>query len=321
MRRQNCLMQEDRDSVAGGGASSLWGRFGRGIACVPAWARRAYGISALVLAGIIAVNINTVIHDAVARYGLPAWKVVTWEASSGAVFLVCAPLPLLALWCAPPGRGRWPRFLGVHAAASLVFSVMHVAGMIGLRTLVYRHMGESYSFGDALSEFLYEYRKDMAAYALIVAIGWVSLRLDRAGAAQEQLLVPGAAPAAADDLLEIRDGSRLVVARLDEIVCAHAEGNYVAFILADGRKPLMRTTLTAMEQRLADGAGLMQAEASSGDRFVRTHRSWLVNLRHVRESEPTGTGDFMMRMTDGSAVPLSRRYGAAVQLIRKRPAA
>jgi len=80
----------------------------------------------------------------------------------------------------------------------------------------------------------------------------------------------------------------------------------VAITLADGRTPLMRATLTGLEQQLAAGG------------FVRTHRSWLVNLRHVRESEPTGSGDFVLRMADSGEVPLSRRYSEAVRLIRKR---
>ena len=146
----------------------------------------------------------------------------------------------------------------------------------------------------------------MAAYALIAGIGWVALRLDRTGGAQAAG-VSGPPAAAAGEMLEIRDGSRLVVAPMGDVLYARAEGNYVSVTLADGRTPLMRATLTGLEQRLTAAGG-----------FVRTHRSWLVSLRHVRESEPTGSGDFVLRMADGGEVPLSRRYGEAVRLIRKR---
>lgn len=283
---------------------------------VPGWMWRALAITAVVIAGIISVNITTLLHDAVARHGLPAWKAVTWEASSGVMLVLCAVVPLLALRHAPPERERWRRVLGVHLAASVAFSLLHVGGMVALRMVAYRVMGESYSFGDA-SEFLYEYRKDVTVYLLIAAIGWVVQRLDLAGAAPA-VKAPAASPAGpADDLLEIRDGSRLVIARRQDILYARAEGNYVAFTLADGREPLMRATLTAVEQRLS-ASGASAADPAAGG-FVRTHRSWLVNLSHVQESEPTGSGDFVLRMANGKEVPLSRRYSEAVRLIRKRP--
>lgn len=303
-------MQQEAASSLGGGVPRFWRRR------PPAWVWRAYAATALVVAGINSVNITTLMHDAVARHGLPAWKAVVWEASSGLMILLFAVIPLAALVRAMPGRAPWPRIVGVHLAASLLFSVLHVTGMAGLRMAIYTLMGESYSFGDTVSEFLYEYRKDVAVYALVAAIGWVALRfeqtIDGLGAPRGEN-APALAPTPAllpmtppEEMLEIRDGSRLVVARVDDILCAHAEGNYVALTLVDGRQPLMRATLTGLEQRLATGG------------FVRTHRSWLVNLRHLRESEPTGSGDFVLHMADGSKVPLSRRYGEAVRLIRKR---
>lgn len=274
----------------------------------PAWVWRAYAATAVVVAGLVIVNITTLMHDAVARHGLPAWKAVVWETTSGLMVVLCAAIPLAALGRAMPGRTGWLRFIGVHLAASLLFSVLHVAGMFVLRMAAYRVVGESYGFEDTVAQFLYEYRKDVAAYALIAAIGWVVLRLERPDGAQAAVGPTDRPEAPGEEVLEIRDGSRFVAARVEDVLYAHAEGNYVAITLADGRQPLMRATLTGLEARLAAAGG-----------FVRTHRSWLVNLRHVRESAPTGSGDFVLRMADGGEVPLSRRYGEAVRLIRKRP--
>lgn len=296
-------MQQEAASSAG--HEVPW--FGRGRP--PAWVLRAYAATALVVTGIISVNITTLMHDAVASNGLPAWKPVVWEASSGLMILLCAAIPLAALARAMPGRTGWPRFIGVHMAASLLFSVLHVGGMVALRMAAYRAMGESYGFGDTVSEFLYEYRKDMVIYALIAAIGWTAMRLGRQDEAQDRDMPDQGLGAGSGDVLEIRDGSRVVLARVEEILYARAEGNYVAITLKDGRQPLLRGTLTGLEQRLNAGG------------FVRTHRSWLVGLRHVRESEATGSGDFVLHMADGGKVPLSRRYGEAVRLIRKRPGA
>lgn len=44
--------------------------------------------------------------------------------------------------------------------------------------------------------------------------------------------------------------------------------------------------------------------------FARTHKSYLVNLEHVREIEPWFSGSYLLRMNDEvrSKVPLSRQY-------------
>jgi hypothetical protein len=256
-----------------------------------------------VIAAVIAVNISSLLHDAAGR-NLPAWKPVVWELTSGFVIVLIAIIPLMALrHASPDARPLW-RTAGVHLAASLLFSVVHVMGIIGLRKLAYALIGERYVFGLSPSEFLYEYRKDLVVYGLIAAIFWVSDRLTQGAAVR--------APSRelpARDLIDIRDGTRLIRARAAEILCARAAGNYVEFSLVDGQKPLMRSTLAECEEKLK-AVG-----------FVRSHRSWLVNQAHVRESEPTGSGDFILRMSDGSEVPLSRRFADAVALVRgRRPA-
>jgi DNA-binding LytR/AlgR family response regulator len=65
--------------------------------------------------------------------------------------------------------------------------------------------------------------------------------------------------------------------------------------LADDRL-LTSYTLHDLEERLSAG-------------FVRTHRSFLVNLRHVREVVPQvgGTLSLVMADRDRSQVPVARR--------------
>lgn len=48
-------------------------------------------------------------------------------------------------------------------------------------------------------------------------------------------------------------------------------------------------------------------------RFVRVHRSYMVNLDRVKEIEPLETGDARMLLASGTRVPLSRRYRAALR--------
>ena len=80
-------------------------------------------------------------------------------------------------------------------------------------------------------------------------------------------------------------------------------GNYVEFWLADGRRPLMRATLAAIEVEL---------EAYG---FVRAHRSWLVNGARVTGLEPDGSGDWTVELGEVRA-PLSRRFPEALARLR-----
>lgn len=96
------------------------------------------------------------------------------------------------------------------------------------------------------------------------------------------------------DRLLVREGKRLAVLRTEAIDWAEAEGDYVALHVGP-RTHLVRETLTRLSEQL-------------GPRFVRVHRSRLVNLDRVRDLRPTASGDCTVRMMDGSEVRASRRY-------------
>jgi DNA-binding LytR/AlgR family response regulator len=48
-------------------------------------------------------------------------------------------------------------------------------------------------------------------------------------------------------------------------------------------------------------------------RFVRVHRSYMVNLDRLQEIEPLESGDARLRMRDGQVIPCSRRYRSALR--------
>ncbi|HUO12921.1 MAG TPA: LytTR family DNA-binding domain-containing protein, partial [Caulobacteraceae bacterium] len=103
---------------------------------------------------------------------------------------------------------------------------------------------------------------------------------------------------------DIRDGPALLRVPTAEILAVRAAGNYVEFLLDDGRRPLMRASLQQIEAGLAP-AGL-----------VRTHRSWIVNHRRVRALVPAGSGDFRLDLGGGVSAPLSRRFPGALEQLR-----
>jgi two-component system LytT family response regulator len=97
--------------------------------------------------------------------------------------------------------------------------------------------------------------------------------------------------------LLLRAQGRLYFLRADEIDWVEAAGNYLR-LHAGGKAHLLRATLAGLEARL-DPA-----------RFVRIHRSALVNLDRVAEMQPLFHGDYEVLLRDGTRLTLSRAYRA-----------
>jgi two-component system LytT family response regulator len=98
-----------------------------------------------------------------------------------------------------------------------------------------------------------------------------------------------------EDRLAVRVNGRVVILKAREIDWVEAAGVYVE--LHAGKKVyLHRASITELETRL------------SSARFVRIHRSALVNLDRVRELTPRTHGEFIVMLTDGTELKLSRGY-------------
>jgi DNA-binding LytR/AlgR family response regulator len=197
---------------------------------------------------------------------------------------------------APPRRGAWLRFALIHIPTTVIFSGVHVFSMWMIRIAIYAALGLKYGTLD----YVYEYRKDLLGYLIVGGLVWMFSELRRR---------PAPAAARPGAVFDIKDGSKVIRAPVADILAVSSAGNYVEFVLADGRRPLMRSTLSA-------------AEAALGPhRFVRIHRSWLVNAAKVREIEAAGSGDFTVRLDGGAEAPLSRRFRDALQCLRCAPEA
>ena len=86
----------------------------------------------------------------------------------------------------------------------------------------------------------------------------------------------------------------------NDIEFLQASGNYIN-LRVRGRDYPLRATMAGLEPRL-DPA-----------RFLRVHRSYMINLDCLAEIEPLETGDARLLMTDGTRLPCSRRYRAALK--------
>ena len=254
--------------------------------------RRAFPLFAVTILALNTVNIFTEIQD---RPDVHWIYPVIQQYTSALSAIACLPIALLAYRIAPlDSRPRW-RVLAVHIVGLLVFSSVHVLGFYVLRLAVFAALDIPYQYV-VPDRFIYELRKDALGYFIGVTAFWALMRA-YGGARQES-------PAtAAPTNFDIRDGAKVVRTPVADILAISSAGNYVEFVLADGRKPLMRSSLTAIEAELAAHG------------FVRTHRSWLVNAARVTELRPEKSGDYAVGL-GGLEAPLSRRFPEALAKLR-----
>lgn len=97
------------------------------------------------------------------------------------------------------------------------------------------------------------------------------------------------------DRVVIKSAGRIMFLRTDEIDWIEAADNYVR--LHVGTEPhLLRETLGTLESRL-DPA-----------KFMRIHRSTVVNVDRLKELQPWFHGDYIVILQDGTRLNLSRTY-------------
>ena len=201
-------------------------------------------------------------------------------------------------------RSAWVR-LAAYVAASLVFCVVHVVTMVALRHLAYRLAGWQYEFGPWGDGLLYEYRKDVLTF-IVMLVGitvWRRLASRALPAAPVAAVEPEPAaepapeptpeptPEAAPTFL-VRTPQGDLLIRADEIDWVEAQGNYVA-LHVQGHARLMRHTLAEMQTRLAAHG------------FIRTHRRALVNRQRMQAILTPDLGEPGVRLSSGQVAPLS----------------
>ena len=121
---------------------------------------------------------------------------------------------------------------------------------------------------------------------------------ERAGAVNQELVALLADLKARPKPLErlvIKAGGRVFFLRVDEIDWIEAAANYVKLHVGK-ESHLLRETINGLAAKL------------DPDRFLRIHRSIIVNLERVKELQPWFHGDYIVILQDGTRLNLSRTY-------------
>src|ERR1700681_1530823 len=132
-----------------------------------------YGAVAAVALGIGVVNAFSAAQDAAWRGGVyDARTPLFWEMSSIVTIILVAPVLFVAV-----RRMRhvsaWPLRIALAVAAIIIFSGLHIAGMVGLRKLVMFLAGGAYDFHFSAATVIYEFRKDVVTCLLIGGTLWL----------------------------------------------------------------------------------------------------------------------------------------------------
>ncbi|WP_460760597.1 LytTR family DNA-binding domain-containing protein [Lysobacter fragariae] len=255
-------------------------------------------------------NSVTVLMD-IRRTGLhfAAWEPVVWEWTSHTVALALVPATLWFTRRYSLHFDTWRRNLPMLALGSVAWSLVHVVGMISARKVIYAMQGDHYGGDDWPTVFFYEYLKDIRHYAgLVVFIEVYRLLIRRLQGEASLLATPDDAPPIEsierpERFLVRKLGKEFLIAAAD-VEWLQASGNYVNLHVR-GRDYPLRTTMATIEAQL-DPA-----------RFVRVHRSYIVNLDCVGEIDPLDTGDARISMRDGTSIPCSRTYRDALRPERR----
>lgn len=95
------------------------------------------------------------------------------------------------------------------------------------------------------------------------------------------------------DRIPVRDGTSVFIIPVAKLDYVEAQDDYVA-LASQGKKHLKQQTISSLETAL------------DPSRFLRVHRSYIVNLERVVKVEPYGKDSYVAVLNNGVQLPVSR---------------
>jgi hypothetical protein len=233
------------------------------------------------------------------------WEPYVWEYTAAIVVLAALPAIVLFDHRLPISWSTWRINIARHFIATIAFSGYKVGATILLRKLAYALMGAHYDSGLVPSGFGYDYLPNARSYlGILVLIYSYRFILSQLQGEAHTFAQPDVGP----PVESLERPQRFLVRKLgkefliaaNEIEWLQAQGNYVN-LQVRGRAYPLRSTMTAVQALL------------NPDKFVRVHRSHIVNIDYLLEIEPLDTGDARLKLRDGTLVGCSRTYRDALR--------
>jgi two-component system LytT family response regulator len=141
----------------------------------------------------------------------------------------------------------------------------------------------------AIDYLLKPVSRDRFDQALQRAIGHLPQKLPSG----QELAAAARPPQSFLERIVVKDGTHVTLIPIAKLDYAEAQDDYVA-LASQGKKHLKQQTIASLE------AGLDPA------RFVRIHRSYIVNFERVARIEPYGKDSRLAILADGTRLPVSR---------------
>ena len=142
--------------------------------------------------------------------------------------------------------------------------------------------------------------KPVAAERFEAALARVRERLDRPpehrsshASSAADLAASARPPAEYVDRIPVRDGTSVVIIPVAKLDYVEAQDDYVALV-SQGKKHLKQQTISSVEAAL------------DPSRFLRIHRSYIVNLERVVRLEPYAKDSYVAVLADRVQLPVSR---------------
>jgi two-component system LytT family response regulator len=98
-----------------------------------------------------------------------------------------------------------------------------------------------------------------------------------------------------DNKILVNSGRKFFFVEVKDITYISSYEKYVLLHTEDG-KYLLRETMQNMEEKL------------DKEKFARIHRSYIVNIEIIKEMQPVTHGDYIVLLTTGEKLNMSRRY-------------